>query len=134
MSEFSPSDLSEYQENGFLIARSLFSSEEIDLLGKTARAGAMDKSSSSRDDGKGNAVRLALWNNPGDGICGMFVRSKRLVNRVEQLLEDEAYHYHSKNGAQGHKSWRSLGLASGLWILVSKWSAYSKFVQRDDRS
>ena len=97
MSEFSPSDLSEYQENGFLIARSLFSSEEIDLLGKTARAdSAMDKSSSSRDDGEGNAVRLALWNNPGDGIYGMFARSKRLVNRVEQLLEDEAYHYHSK--------------------------------------
>ena len=70
---------------------------EIDLLGKTARAdSAMDKSSSSRDDGEGNAVRLALWNNPGDGIYGMFARSKRLVNRVEQLLEDEAYHYHSK--------------------------------------
>ena len=97
MSEFSPSDLSDYQENGFLIARSLFSSEEIDLLGETARADhAMDKSSSSRDDGEGNAVRLALWNHPGDGIYGMFARSKRLVNRVEQLLEDEAYHYHSK--------------------------------------
>ena len=97
MSEFSPSDLSDYQENGFLIARSLFSSEEIDLLGETARAdNEMDKSSSSRDDGEGNAVRLALWNHPGNGIYGMFARSKRLVNRVEQLLEDEAYHYHSK--------------------------------------
>ena len=97
MSEFSPSDLSDYQEDGFLIARSLFSIEEIDLLGETARAdNAMDKSSSSRDDGEGNAVRLALWNHPGDGIYGMFARSKRLVNRVEQLLEDEAYHYHSK--------------------------------------
>ena len=38
MSKFSPSDLSDYQENGFLIARSLFSSKEIDLLGETARA------------------------------------------------------------------------------------------------
>ena len=90
MSENSQSDLSYNQENGFLIARSLFSSEEIDLLGETARAdNAMDKSSSSRDDGEGNAVRLALWNHPGDGIYGMFARSKRLVNRVEQLLEDE---------------------------------------------
>ena len=97
MSEFSPSDLSDYKENGFLIARSLFSNEEIELLGQTARAdNAMDKSSTSRDDGDGNAVRLALWNHPGDGIYGMFARSKRLVNRVEQLLDDEAYHYHSK--------------------------------------
>lgn len=97
MNHFSSSDLSDYQENGFLIARSLFSNEEIELLGQTARAdNAMDKSSTSRDDGDGNAVRLALWNHPGDGIYGMFARSKRLVNRVEQLLDDEAYHYHSK--------------------------------------
>ena len=97
MNQFSSSDLSDYQENGFLIARSLFSNEEIELLGQTARAdNAMDKSSTSRDDGDGNAVRLALWNHPGNGIYGMFARSKRLVNRVEQLLDDEAYHYHSK--------------------------------------
>ena len=97
MNQFSSSDLSDYQENGFLISRSLFSNEEIELLGQTARAdNAMDKSSTSRDDGDGNAVRLALWNHPGDGIYGMFARSNRLVNRVEQLLDDEAYHYHSK--------------------------------------
>ena len=117
MSEFSPSDLSDYQENGFLIARSLFSSEEIDLLGETARAdNAMDKSSSSRDDGEGNAVRLALWNHPGDGIYGMFARSKRLVNRVEQLLEDEAYHYHSKMVLRTRK-WEEPG--PGIRIMVT---------------
>ena len=61
MNQFSSSDLSDYQENGFLIARSLFSNEEIELLGQTARAdNAMDKSSTSRDDGDGNAVRLAF--------------------------------------------------------------------------
>ena len=97
MSQFSASDLLDYQENGFIIGRSLFSEEEIELLGQTARAdNAMDQSSTSRDDGEGNAVRLALWNHPGEGIYGMFARSKRMVNRVEQLLEDEAYHYHSK--------------------------------------
>ena len=97
MSQFSPSDLLDYQENGFIITRSLFRKEEIELLGQTARAdNAMDQSSTSRDDGEGNAVRLALWNHPGEGIYGMFARSKRMVNRVEQLLEDEAYHYHSK--------------------------------------
>ena len=97
MSQFSPSDLLDYQENGFIITKSLFRKEEIELLGKTARAdNAMDLSSASRDDGEGNPVRLALWNHPGDGIYGMFARSKRMVNRVEQLLEDEAYHYHSK--------------------------------------
>ena len=41
-------------------------------------------------------VRLSLWNHPGDGIYGMFARCHKLVDSVEQLLEDEAYHYHSK--------------------------------------
>ena len=39
-----------------------------------------------RDDGEGNAVRLALWNHPGDGIYGMYARCHRIVDRVEQLL------------------------------------------------
>jgi len=56
----------------------------------------MDKSSTQRDDGEGNAVRLALWNHPGDGIYGMFARCRKMVDRVEEILKDEAYHYHSK--------------------------------------
>jgi hypothetical protein len=56
----------------------------------------MDKSSSERDDGEGNAVRLALWNHPGDGIYGMFARCRKMVDRVEEILREEVYHYHSK--------------------------------------
>ena len=88
---------SDYEQDGFIIIRNLFSEDEITLLGQTARAdNEMDKSSSSMDDGEGNAVRLALWNHPGDGIYGMITRCRKLVDRVEDLLDDEAYHYHSK--------------------------------------
>jgi len=45
---------------------------------------------------KGNPVRLTLWNHPGDGIYGMFARCKKLVERVEELLGGEVYHYHAK--------------------------------------
>ena len=97
MSLLSSQEQSDYKRDGFIIVRNLFSGEEISLLGQTARAdNAMDKSSSSMDDGEGNAVRLALWNHPGDGIYGMIARCRKLVDRVEGLLEDEAYHYHSK--------------------------------------
>lgn len=97
MNTFNEAELASYQKDGFLIARSLFNSDEINLLGQTARTdNAMDHSSASRDDGEGNAVRLALWNHPGDGIYGMYARCHRVVDRVEQLLEEEAYHYHSK--------------------------------------
>ena len=88
---------SDYERDGYIVVRNLFSEEEIDLLGQAARNdNEMDKSSSERDDGEGNAVRLALWNHPGDGIYGMFARCRKMVDRVEEILKDEAYHYHSK--------------------------------------
>ena len=91
MSLLSSQEQSDYKRDGFVIVRNLFSGEEISLLGQTARAdNAMDNSSSSMDDGEGNAVRLALWNHPGDGIYGMIARCRKLVDRVEGLLEDEA--------------------------------------------
>ena len=73
MNLFSEEDIETYQQDGYIIVRNLFTEEEINLLGQTARAdNEMDKSSTKRDDGEGNAVRLALWNHPGDGIYGMF--------------------------------------------------------------
>lgn len=86
-----------FSEDGFMIVRKLFSKKEIAKLNNTAHNDRqLDKASSSMDDGRGNAVRLSLWNHPGDGIYGMFARSKKLVERVEELLGGEVYHYHSK--------------------------------------
>ncbi len=97
MTQFQDQDIKNYNEDGYCFERELFSSEEINLLAETARNDhAMDKASSSMDDGEGNDVRLSLWNHPGNGIYGMIARCERIVNRVEQLLDDEAYHYHSK--------------------------------------
>ena len=97
MTTFTKSEVNEYQRDGYVFSRALFEEEEIEALSQTARNDhAMDKASSARDDGEGNAVRLSLWNHPGDGVYGMFARCRRVVDRVEQLLGDEAYHYHSK--------------------------------------
>lgn len=92
-----PGDIADCQRDGYVFKRQLFTPEEVRLLGETARNDhALDQASSSRDDGAGNAVRLSLWNHPGDGIYGMFARCRRVVDSVEQLLGGEAYHYHSK--------------------------------------
>lgn len=97
MSPLTPEQLADYERDGYIIVRGLFKPEETKLLGETAHHdNAMDKASSNMDDGKGNAVRLALWNHPGDGVYGMFARCRRVVDTVEELLGDEAYHYHSK--------------------------------------
>lgn len=90
-------DVEAFRRDGYLFVRGLFTREEIDLLGRAVRQDkAMDDAASKMDDGKGHAVRLSLWNHPGDGIYGMFARCRRVVDTMEKLLADEVYHYHSK--------------------------------------
>jgi ectoine hydroxylase-related dioxygenase (phytanoyl-CoA dioxygenase family) len=94
---FSPKQLAEYGREGYLVAKGLFDAEEIALLHRAAKEDrALDEHTFGRADGAGGSVRLALWNHPGDDIYGMFARSRRVVDSVGQLLEDEPYHYHSK--------------------------------------
>lgn len=95
--KFTEKQIAEYKEKGYVILKGLLNAEEVDSLRKTAkRDREMDKHAFQRDDGTGARVRLSLWNHPGDGIYGMVARSHKLVDSVEQLLNDEAYHYHSK--------------------------------------
>ncbi len=93
----SQQQLRQYQDDGYLLIESLFDSEEIDLLHRSAKEDKqLDDHAFGRDDGEGGTVRLSLWNHPGDGIYGAFARCNRLVSAAEDLLGDEPYHYHSK--------------------------------------
>ncbi|OYP36507.1 phytanoyl-CoA dioxygenase family protein [Rhodopirellula sp. MGV] len=91
------SRVSDYQRDGFLLSRSLFDRDEIDLLRRSAKEDKrLDDHAFGRNDGEGGTVRLSLWNHPGEGIYGAFARCHRIVDTAEQLLGDEPYHYHSK--------------------------------------
>ena len=97
MSQLTKDQIREFQKEGYIIIRELFDSEEIELLRSTAKADReLDKHSFARADGEGGKVRLSLWNHPGETIYGMFARSKKMVNKAEEQLGDEVYHYHSK--------------------------------------
>ena len=94
---FSNQQIADYHRDGYYILSGLFDAEEIELLSRSAKEDReIDNHAFKRDDGTGAEIRLSLWNHPGDGIYGMFARCRRVVDSVEQLLEDEAYHYHSK--------------------------------------
>ena len=61
--------LSEYDRNGFVLARGMFNGTEIDLLRRAAKEDReLDQHSFGRGDGEGGIVRLSLWNHPGDTI------------------------------------------------------------------
>ncbi len=88
----------EFQQNGFVVVESLLGAEETSLLRDIARADhQMAADAASRADGEGGAVKLKVSNDlPEDEIYGAIVRSERIVNAMETLLEGEVYHYHHK--------------------------------------
>jgi hypothetical protein len=94
---FTADELLVYERDGYVLIKRLFECDEIERLRDSAKKDrALDEQAYGRNDGEGGSVRLSLWNHPGDDLYGMFSRNARIVDRVEQLLGDEAYHYHSK--------------------------------------
>ena len=91
------SELREFEENGYVFVPGLLTPEETDLLLATARDDhEMLTHAFDVNDTAGRKTRLSLWNHPGDDIYGMVSRSARIVERMEQFLGGEVYHYHSK--------------------------------------
>jgi ectoine hydroxylase len=93
----SQAQIAEYEENGLVIARGVFSPEEVSLLAR-----AMEEDPAVRGhvldrlDGEGRATRIALWNRAGDSVYGLAARAPRIVDTAERLLGGPVYHYQSK--------------------------------------
>ena len=67
-----PDRLTEYWQKGYMLVRRMFNSQEIDLLRRSAKQDkTLNDHAFGRDDGRGNVVRLSLWNHPGDTVYGM---------------------------------------------------------------
>ena len=89
-------DLNDFNENGFILKKNLFSQEEINKLNKFANAsygkeGALKKTTSTT-----GSASLTLWNSPPENFVGKFSTNERIVKPMENFLGEEVYHYHSK--------------------------------------
>lgn len=90
-------EVAQFHEDGYLFVPGLLNAEETELLLATARGDRqMQEGAFGVEDASGRKSRLSLWNYPGDDLYGMVSRSRRIVDRMEQLLGGEVYHYHSK--------------------------------------
>ena len=97
MSTISEEHVSSFQEDGYLIVRDLFDSDEADILRAAAHADQSFKDNAyDLKDGEGGKAQLVLWNSAGEDLWGSIARSERIVNTMEALLGDEVYFYHSK--------------------------------------
>jgi ectoine hydroxylase-related dioxygenase (phytanoyl-CoA dioxygenase family) len=92
-----PEQKARFNADGYLFIEKLFNAEEIELLGKIARADlAFVQNATDRKDAQGGNTRLSLRNDLYDDIYSAFVRCHRIVDTMEQLLGGEVYHYHHK--------------------------------------
>ena len=97
MPPFTEEQVSAFHEDGYLIVPCLFDSEEADILRKAAHAdSSFGENAYDLEDGEGGKAQLVLWNKAGEDLWGAIARSERIVNAMEQLFDDEVYHYHSK--------------------------------------
>ncbi len=96
-SQFSFDMLSDYFRDGFVVVRGLFSPPEIQKLLNFAKSDpSFAETVSGRKDATGKETKLALWNHAGEDLYSLFVRSRRIVRRMEQVLGGEVYLYHMK--------------------------------------
>ncbi len=95
--QFTPEEIARYHEDGYLLVPRLFDDEEMQiLLGFAKSDRALVAGATGRKDSTGQVTKLTLWNEAGDDLYGMFSRSSRIVDRMEQILGGEVYHYHTK--------------------------------------
>ena len=86
-----------YQQDGFVIERNVFSSEEIALLYSIATDESVVSNAFDLNDLTGKKTKLTLWFTAGDDSFGLMSRSERIVKGVQTLLgEGKVCHFHSK--------------------------------------
>ena len=86
-----------FHEDGFLVVPGLLSDEETNLLHRIGRGDReIQNIQGGRLDAKGGVSRLLGHNALHDDMYSAIVRSERIVNTMEKLLDDEVYHFHHK--------------------------------------
>lgn len=94
---FSPSQVDQFNRDGFVIVRRLFDRQEMEKLLSFGQADpALVGSTYGRRDSTGRETKLALWNAAGEDLYSMFARNPRIVDPMEQVLGGEVYLYHMK--------------------------------------
>ncbi|MCH2181707.1 MAG: phytanoyl-CoA dioxygenase family protein [Mariniblastus sp.] len=92
-----PKQLTQFQQDGFLLIRQLFPADEIKGVMKFAKTDeAIQNEAYSKRDGEGGQSKLSVNNELGPTPYSAIVQSERVAGTMTQLLGDEVYHYHHK--------------------------------------
>ena len=109
MTAITDEQLESFNRDGYLAWENLFDAEEMDLLIRIARNDQrLEQEALERSDA--HAVKSKLWitDSLEDDIYSAFVRCRRIVDPLEEILGGEVYHYH-------HKMMLKEPLVGGSW-------------------
>ena len=90
------SDLNEFNKNGFILKKKLFSHDEIKKLISFIESNSDKEEQSRKTKSSTGNMNLTIWNHPSNDLFGKFSTNERIVKPMENFLGDEVYHYHSK--------------------------------------
>ena len=90
-------DKQKFNEDGFLVARQLFSLQEINSVMAYAKSDSvLQQAAYNKKDGAGGQSKLTVNNELNNTPYSAIVQSERVAGTMSQLLDDEVYHYHHK--------------------------------------
>ena len=97
MAQLTRNQIDQFNCDGFLLQEQLFDAEEMDMLIEIAKSDQrLEKEALERRDANAGTSKLWLTDALEDDIYSAFVRCRRIVEPLEQLLGGEVYHYHHK--------------------------------------
>ena len=90
------SDLNEFNQNGFVVKKQLFSNDEIKKLINYIDSNSNKEEQSHKTKSSTGDLNLTIWDHPSNDLFSKFTTNERIVRPMENFLSDEVYHYHSK--------------------------------------
>ncbi len=95
--KLTPQQIADFHRDGYLIVRGLYDSEEVSRLqGKAFNDKSLYNNAWDQKDATGTVSKVSLWQELGDDLYSMFARGRRMVESVEQLLDEPVIHTTTK--------------------------------------
>lgn len=91
----SEEQVAQYEEDGFVIIRGLFTKDELAPIAATCREDPTFGGRTVDYGTQGAPTPLLSWWHLGDTLLGTIPRLARMVDCAEDLLAGESYHWHS---------------------------------------
>jgi ectoine hydroxylase-related dioxygenase (phytanoyl-CoA dioxygenase family) len=97
--ELTVEEVRRYNEDGFVVVKGMFDSEEVGLVLEALAndAPVVEEQVMQVKDAGGGVSKCLLWNDAGDDVYGMLARSRRWTHAASHFIGGvEPYHFHTK--------------------------------------